>query len=92
MDFVRGAKASDGGKAIFCLPSTAREGKVSRIVPTLPSGYTVSAIRADVDYLVSEYGVASLMGKTERERAEAICAIAHPQFRDELKSCAARLF
>jgi 4-hydroxybutyrate CoA-transferase len=86
VDFVRGARGSKGGKAIFCLPSTAKEGKVSRIVPVIPSGSTVSAIRADVDCVVSEYGVAALEGKTERERAEAICAIAHPRFREDLSA------
>lgn len=85
VDFIRGAKASRGGKVIFCLPSTVRKGKVSRIVPRLSPESPVTATRADVDYFVSEFGVAELRGKTEGERAEAICEIAHPNFREQLR-------
>jgi 4-hydroxybutyrate CoA-transferase len=86
MDFIRGARASEEGKVIFCLPSTGRGGKVSRIVPSLSPGSPVTATRADMDYFVSEFGVAKLSGKTARERAEAICEIAHPDFREALRS------
>jgi 4-hydroxybutyrate CoA-transferase len=85
MDFVRGARASEDGKVIFCFPSTVRDGKVSRIVPSLSPGAPVTTTRADIDYLVSEFGIAHLSGKTARERAEAICEIAHPDFREELR-------
>jgi 4-hydroxybutyrate CoA-transferase len=85
MDFVRGARASEDGKVIFCFPSTVRGGKVSRIVPSLSPGSPVTATRADIDYLVSEFGIAQLSGKTARERAEGICEIAHPDFREELR-------
>lgn len=86
MDFVRGARASDEGKVIFCFPSTGKGGKVSRIVPKLSPGSPVTATRADMDYFVSEFGVARLRGKTAQERAEAICEIAHPDFREALRS------
>jgi 4-hydroxybutyrate CoA-transferase len=86
MDFIRGAKASEGGKVIFCFISTRKGGKVSRIVPYLSSGSPVTTTRADIDYFVSEYGIAKLTGKTVRERAESICEIAHPDFREELRS------
>jgi 4-hydroxybutyrate CoA-transferase len=86
MDFIRGARASEEGKVIFCFPSTGKGGKVSRIVPSLSPGSPVTGTRADMDYFVSEYGVAQLGGKTARERAEAICEIAHPDFRGALRS------
>jgi 4-hydroxybutyrate CoA-transferase len=86
MDFIRGARASGGGKVIFCFPSTVKGGEVSRIVPILSSGSPVTATRADMDYFVTEFGVAQLSGRTARERAEAICDIAHPDFREELRS------
>ncbi|NNG07023.1 MAG: acetyl-CoA hydrolase/transferase family protein [Desulfobacteraceae bacterium] len=86
MDFIRGARASGGGKVIFCFPSTVKGREVSRIVPILSSGSPVTATRADMDYFVTEFGVAQLSGRTARERAEAICDIAHPDFREELRS------
>ena len=86
MDFIRGAKASEGGKVIFCFTSTRKGGKVSRIVPCLSPGSPVTTTRADIDYFISECGIARLTGKTVRERAEAICDIAHPDFRDQLRS------
>ena len=85
MDFIRGARASEGGKVVFCFASRAKEGQPSRIVPNLSPHSPVTVTRADIDYLVSEYGIATLTGKTVRERAEAICEIAHPDFREELK-------
>ncbi len=85
LDFVRGASASKGGKAIIALPSTAKDGKLSRIVPFLKNGAGVVTTRGDVRYVVTEYGVASLFGKNLRERAKALISIAHPDFREELE-------
>jgi acyl-CoA hydrolase len=88
MDFMRGAALSPGGKAIIALPSTARGGSISRIVPTLAEGAGVTTTRAHVQYVVTEYGVASLHGKSIRERADALIGIAHPAFRAELSAWA----
>ncbi len=90
VDFVRGAARSKGGKPIIALPSTARNGRVSRIVPMLDPGAGVVTSRADVHYVVTEHGVAYLWGKNLRQRAEALIAIADPKFRDELYDYAAR--
>ncbi|MBI3005532.1 MAG: acetyl-CoA hydrolase/transferase family protein [Ignavibacteriales bacterium] len=84
VDFIRGAAYSKGGKPIIALPSTTRNGKTSRIVSQLSRGAGVVTTRADVHYLVTEYGVASLHGKNLRQRAEALLAVAHPSFRGEL--------
>ncbi|MCX7604939.1 MAG: 4-hydroxybutyrate CoA-transferase [Bryobacteraceae bacterium] len=84
VDFIRGAAHSEGGKPIIALPSTAKNGEVSRIVPVLDEGAGVVTTRADVHYVVTEHGVAYLHGKTLRERAEALIAIADPKFRDQL--------
>jgi acyl-CoA hydrolase/GNAT superfamily N-acetyltransferase len=84
VDFIRGAARAKGGKAILALPSTARDGSVSRIAPTLSAGAGVVTSRADVDYVVTEWGIASLKGRTVRERALALIAVAHPRFRSEL--------
>jgi len=84
VDFIRGAARSEGGKPIIALLSTARNGAVSRIVARLKSGAGVVTSRADVRYVVTEHGVASLHGKTVRERTLALIHIAAPQFRDEL--------
>ncbi len=89
MDFIRGARRSRGGKPIIALPSTAKDGKVSRIVDVLAEGSGVVTTRADVQYVVTEWGVANLFGKSLRERALALIECAHPDFRDEL-CCAAR--
>jgi acyl-CoA hydrolase len=86
VDFIRGAAASKGGKPIIALPSTAKNGTVSRIVGQLSPGAGVVTTRADVHYVVTEFGVASLHGKNMRQRADALIAIAHPQFHDELLS------
>jgi acyl-CoA hydrolase/GNAT superfamily N-acetyltransferase len=83
-DFVRGAMKSKGGKAITVIPSTAKEGSISRIKSVLSEGAGVVLTRGDVDYVVTEYGVASLRGKTVRERAISLIGIAHPRFRNEL--------
>jgi acyl-CoA hydrolase len=84
MDFMRGAALSPGGKAIIALPSTARSGALSRIVPALSEGAGVTTTRAHVQYVVTEYGTAYLHGKSIRERVAALIAIAHPAFREEL--------
>lgn len=84
-DFVRAANRSEGGKSFIVLPSTAKDGAVSRIVPTLTLGTHVSTSKNDINYVVTEYGVAQLRGKTARQRAEALIAIAHPDFRGELR-------
>lgn len=91
VDFVRGAARSQGGKAIIALPSTAKRGEVSRIATTIASGAGVTTMRADVDYVVTEHGVAQLKGRTLRERAEALIAIAEPKFRDQLAAEAEEL-
>ncbi|HEY7516282.1 MAG TPA: acetyl-CoA hydrolase/transferase C-terminal domain-containing protein [Vicinamibacteria bacterium] len=90
VDFVRGAARSKGGKPIIALPATARDGKVSRIVDTLAEGAGVVTTRADVHYVVTEFGIASLYGKTLRERAQELIAVAHPDFREELRAAARR--
>ena len=84
VDFVIGASRSKGGKAIIALPSTASLGKHSRIVPALSRGAGVVTSRPQVQYVVTEYGVAYLKGKTIRQRAEALISIAHPDLREEL--------
>ena len=85
VDFIRGAGYSKGGKPIIALPATTRDGAVSRIVATLKQGAGVVTSRADVHYVVTEFGVALLHGKNLRERAEALIAIAHPKFQPELE-------
>jgi 4-hydroxybutyrate CoA-transferase len=85
LDFIRGAAYSKGGKAIIALPSTARNDTVSRIVPILKTGAGVVTTRADIHFLVTEYGIAYLHGKNLRQRASEIIKIAHPKFREELE-------
>ena len=84
VDFARGAARSPGGKFILALPSTAKDGKVSRIVPTLDLGAAVTTPRSDTDYVVTEYGAVRLRGKSLPERARALVSIAHPDYRDML--------
>lgn len=84
VDFNRGAARSKGGKAIISLPSTAKEESVSRIVTRLSPGAGVVTTRGDVHYVITEYGVAYLHGKSVQERAIALISIAHPKFRAEL--------
>jgi len=84
VDFIRGAARSKGGKPIIALPATAKDDSISRIVPMLDPGAGVVTSRADVHYVVTEYGVAYLHGKNIRQRAEALINIAHPKFRNEL--------
>lgn len=86
MDFIRGAALAEEGLAIIALPSTAAGGSVSRITPTLKPGAGVVTTRAHVRAVVTEYGVTDLLGRSLRERAEALIGIAHPDFRDELRA------
>lgn len=84
LDYVRGASMCPNGKSILAMPSTAKHGTISRIVPVFEPGTTVTTTRTDVHYIVTEYGVANLRGKSLRERARLLINIAHPDFRDEL--------
>lgn len=88
VDFIRGAAMSPGGRPIIALPSTAKKGAASRIVSQLDPGAGVTTSRADVHYVVTEYGTAYLHGKSVRERAMALIEIAHPDFRSELRAAA----
>jgi acetyl-CoA hydrolase len=88
LDFIRGAARSRGGRPIIALPSTAQEGRFSRIVETLADGAGVVTTRADVHYVVTEHGVAALHGRSLRERARALLAIADPRFRPGLEAAA----
>jgi len=84
VDFIRGCARSRGGKAIIAMPSTAKGDTISRVVPKLTDGAGVVTTRADVHYVVTEYGIAYLHGKSIRERVLALINIAHPKFRNEL--------
>ncbi len=84
VDFARGAAMSKNGRSILAFPSTAVHGTVSRIVPLLDEGAAVTTSRNDIDYCVTEYGIAKLSGKTLRDRAHSLIQIAHPDFRDDL--------
>ncbi len=85
VDYVRGASMAKDGKSIIAMPSTAQRGKSSRIVPFLKEGSAVTTSRNDVHYVVTEYGIAELRGKTLKERGKALIKVAHPDFRDELE-------
>ncbi|WP_310390316.1 acetyl-CoA hydrolase/transferase family protein, partial [Roseateles sp.] len=87
-DFVRAANRSKGGKAFIVLPSTAKGDSISRIVPTLTPGTHMSTSKNDINYVVSEFGVAQLRGKSAKQRAQELIAIAHPDFRAELREAA----
>jgi len=87
-DFIRGAAASDGGKAIICLTSTAENGTSSRIKPALQEGEAVTIARSDVHFVVTEYGIAYLFGRSVRERALGLIEIAHPDYREGLLEAA----
>ncbi len=91
VDFFRGARNSRGGKTIVVLPSTTLDGERSRIVPALAEGAGVVTTRGGVQYVVTEFGIAQLHGKSLRERAQALISIAHPDFRDGLMKEAQRL-
>lgn len=87
-DFIRGASRARGGKPIIAIRSTAEDDTVSRIVPVLSEGAGIVTSRGDVHYVVTEYGVANLYGRTVRERTLALISIAHPSFRQELLDAA----
>ena len=84
-DFCRGAYFSEGGKSFLCMNSTAKNGTISTIVPMLNSGAIVSTKRTECMYIVTEYGVATMIGKSVRERVKELIEIAHPDFRSDLK-------
>jgi acyl-CoA hydrolase/GNAT superfamily N-acetyltransferase len=88
VDFIRGASMCPGGTPVIAMRSTARDGELSRIVATLDEGAGVVTSRGDVHYVVTEYGIADLHGRSIRERAMALASIAHPDFRAELISSA----
>jgi acyl-CoA hydrolase len=93
VDFIRGAAHAAGGKPVIALPSTAKGGKESRIVPMLKEGAGVVTSRGDVHYVVTEHGAAYLHGKNLKDRAKALIEIAHPDFRDDLvRAAKERLF
>jgi len=91
VDFVRGATHSKGGKSFIAFTSTAKGGQLSKIKSTLTPGACVTTGKNDVDYIVTEYGVAHLRGRSYAERAKALISIAHPDFRDELTADAKKL-
>ncbi|NLX89002.1 MAG: acetyl-CoA hydrolase/transferase family protein [Syntrophomonadaceae bacterium] len=90
-EFVKGAQESPGGKSIIAFYSSAKEDSISRIVPQFEAGTAVTTSRVDVDYVVTEYGAVCLRGRSIPERVRALISIAHPNFRDYLKSEARRL-
>jgi len=83
-EFIHGATYAAGGKPIVCLPSTTDDGKTSRIRPLLKEGEGVTVARSDIHYVITEYGIAYLFGKSIRERAISLIEIAHPEFRPAL--------
>ncbi len=91
LDFIYGAARSEGGVPVIAVPSTAKGDEISRIVPMLKPGAGVVTTRNHVHYVVTEYGVADLYGKTIRERAQALIKVAHPKFHDELTRAAKEL-
>jgi acyl-CoA hydrolase len=91
VDFFRGANISKGGKGFVTMPSTAKKGTVSRIVPILQPGAVVTTSKNDVDHVVTEYGVAKLRGRSARQRALELISISHPDFRADLRKEAARM-
>ncbi len=84
VDYIRGAAKSNGGKSIIAIQSTAKNGEISKINSLLTEGSIVTTTRNEVDYIVTEYGVAKLKGKSIRQRAKALIDIAHPNFREQL--------
>lgn len=85
VDFVRGAAMSRGGRSVIAMPSTKRQGKFSSIVPFIDEWAAVTTSRNDISFIVTEYGIADLKGRTTRERARQLIEIAHPKFREGLK-------
>jgi 4-hydroxybutyrate CoA-transferase len=92
LSYHLGAFLSRGGRAVTVLPSTAKDGTISRITAVMPAGQIVTIPRDLSDLVVTEYGVADLLNKTQRERARALIEIAHPMFRDELRAQAKGLY
>jgi len=92
VDFVRGAKMAKGGKSIMACTSTAKHGTISKIVPYLDPGAPVTTSRTDIDYVVTEYGIAHLGGRSLVDRAKALVSVAHPDFRDQLMEEAERRY
>jgi acyl-CoA hydrolase/GNAT superfamily N-acetyltransferase len=90
VDFIRGSAMSEGGFSIIAIPSTAQNGKVSRIVPHLSEGAGVATTRGDVNFVVTEYGIAELQGKGIYQRVMELAQVAHPKFREELIEVAKR--
>ncbi|MFZ3081514.1 acetyl-CoA hydrolase/transferase family protein [Rhodoferax ferrireducens] len=90
-DFVRAANRSRGGKAFIVLPSTAQNDRITRIVPTLAPGTHMSTSKNDINYVVTEFGVAQLRGKSAKQRAQEMISIAHPDFRAELTEAAQQM-
>ncbi len=88
---MRAANRSKGGKSFIVLPSTAKDGTVSRIVPVLAPGTHATTSKNDINYVVTEFGVAQLRGKSAKQRAQELIAIAHPDFRAELRVAADRM-
>jgi len=84
LDYVRGAFNSSGGKSFIAFYSTAKNGEVSRVVPSFDPGTVITTPRMNTHYLVTEYGAVNLKGRSTRERALSIISLAHPKFRDEL--------
>jgi 4-hydroxybutyrate CoA-transferase len=84
-DFVLGASRADGGRSIIALPSTGKSGTVSRIVARLPPGARVTTPRYLADAVVTEHGIAELRGRSDAERARALCRVAHPAYREALE-------
>ncbi|HRE41735.1 MAG TPA: acetyl-CoA hydrolase/transferase C-terminal domain-containing protein [Ignavibacteria bacterium] len=84
VDFIRGASRSKNGKPIIAIPSTAKDGTISKIMPMLSAGAGVTTSRGDVHYVITENGIANLFGKSLRERVESLISIAHPKFHEEL--------
>ena len=91
VDFIRAANRSKGGKGFIVLPATAKNDTVSRIAPVLSPGTHVTTSKNDINYVVTEFGVAQLRGKTAKQRAEAMIGIAHPDFRGELREAAKKM-
>ncbi len=92
VDFVRAAAISKGGRSIIAMPATTAKGAISKIVPTLDEGAAVTTGRYDVEYIITEYGIANLKYRTVRDRARMLINIAHPKFRDELKDAFEKRF
>ncbi len=84
VDFIRGAGMSKGGKSFLAIHATTKNDTISKIKPMLTKGAHVTCSKNEIDHVATEYGIASLKGKTASQRAKALIAIAHPKFRDEL--------